>query len=653
MDNYSSRLQIIDDSVLDEQSTLVNFIFDNVSNMIFTVDQDKKFVKVNQPAKQFLQKCNATNLDELYDELYITDFKGERVLVDKDPVYSVFQAGSSNNTEMCIHWKNGKKEYYYMDAMLFQDSEGRNFAIGILKDVTDYINLKELNNKYQKKADELINIINTISEGVAIVDSERNYMLLNPACDDIFRYKTHLTQKTDFKVGMTFDYAKVMDTDGTPMKPKELPVFKVLEGETLKNRIYRIQIDGVMKYISFSGVPIFDSEGKVEYGVMTFSDVSEIQRHQQRVNQQKHFIQSILDGLGTPVATISYPQYRYELVNDQYCKFIGDLLGKEIQKEELIGKSFEEAVPNHYAKAFMLDADRMLIKDKDKVRQVLEYKDFNNEERCYQIVQSPITDEDGKVIYITAVGIEVTEQVKAKKETEALAKMKEEYFTVISHELRSPIAVVHSAIQMLISDAYGSEFNGSTQKMLSRIEKNTDRLLVLVNNFLDITKAEAGFMNINYSPVQVGGFTEVLLESLQPSALKKSIKLELVNECKTEIVKLDCEKYERVLVNLVSNAIKFTGNNGLIQLILAEDNRNLIIKVKDNGIGIPAEKINKIFDRFYVVDDYLSRGNIGTGIGLSLVKKLVEILKGQINVVSQVGVGSEFILQLPKDPDLN
>ncbi len=630
------------------QANLNNYIFNNVSDMVFIMDEDRNFIKVNQPANQLLLKSGgAKNLNDIYRNVNITDFNGDKLSLEKDPVNMVFNGHGSINAEVCIHFQDNKKEYYHMDTMPFKDDEGRNLAIGILKDITDYLYVRDIKNKYKKKAEELENIINTISDGVAILNNKGDYVLLNPGCNEIFEYEDKI-MPSEFKVGMVLKYANVTEVDGTPLANGDFPVNQVLQGKSIRNKLYRLEIKEKTKYIAFSGIPVVNLEGKLEYVVISFSDVTQIQRQKNLISQQKQFIQSIIEGLGIPVATVSYPDCRFELINEGFSLFLQQLLGIKLNKNELIGKTFLDTLPRQYAEEFMSDVIEVAAGNKTTEPKIVEYRDLNGGERHYQIVHSPTINDEGEIIYITAVGIEVTEEVKAKRESEALAKMKEEYFTVISHELRSPIAVVHSAIQMLNSDIYSKEFSGGTEKMLSRIEKNTNRLLNLVNNFLDITKAEAGYLNINYSDVAIFSFSETLLESLQPAAMKKSIKLHIINQTSTEIIKMDYEKYERILLNLLTNAIKFTDMNGEVRLFLLEDDNYFIIKVKDNGVGIPKEKIDKIFDRFYIIDGSFSRSNIGTGIGLSLVKKLVEVLKGRIEVESEEGVGSEFTVYFPK-----
>ncbi len=628
------------------QANLLNRMFDNVSDMVFIVDIDKYFIKVNQMGQLLLKKMNAKNLHDVYRNVKITDFQGSGFTIEQDPIYQVFKGKNSRNAEICIHYK-GKKQYYLMDAMPFKDHLGRDFAIGILKDVTGFEELKNLKNQYKLKAEELENVINTISDGVAIVNSEGRYTLLNPACDEIFQYKTFL-KEDNYYVGTILSYANVLTVNGEPVAYEDYPVFDVLKGKEVLNQIYKIEIMGEAKFISFNGIPVLNHQGEVEYAVISYSDITKIQNQQLTIYQNNRFIKSIMESLGAPMVVIKYPECIFEALNSRYLRFIEEITGKSYTLQSLEGKSFRQILDSDVALEWHTMADSVAKERKVLDTRIIQFKDSKDQEVHLQVIYTPIMNDDGEVCYITAVGVDITSQIRAKKEAEELAKMKEEYFSVISHELRSPIAVVHSAVQLLTGELYSNEFSNGNIKMLKKIEKNTYRLLRLVNNFLDITKAEAGYMNVNYNNVAIAGLTESLLESIQPIAQKKNIELCFINHCNNLVVAVDPEKYERILLNLFSNAIKFTEREGRIMIILQEDEKSFSVSVKDNGIGIPANKQNKIFDRFYIVDGSLSRKNDGTGIGLSLVKKFVELMDGEIHLYSEEGKGCEFTVVLPK-----
>lgn len=225
-----------------------------------------------------------------------------------------------------------------------------------------------------------------------------------------------------------------------------------------------------------------------------------------------------------------------------------------------------------------------------------------------------------------------------------------EFFSNISHELKTPINVILSAIQLLLlrgSEDEGNGFNEKSAKLLNVIKQNGYRLIRLVNNLLDMSKFDSGFLKLNLCNENIVSIVEDITLSVADYIKSKGVNIIFDTDVEERIMAVDCDKIERIILNLLSNAVKFT-NSGDDILVYVIDHEDFVrISVKDTGVGIPDDKIKLIFDRFGQVDKTLTRNKEGTGIGLSLVKTLVEIHGGNISVKSKVGEGSEFIVELP------
>jgi PAS domain S-box-containing protein len=251
---------------------------------------------------------------------------------------------------------------------------------------------------------------------------------------------------------------------------------------------------------------------------------------------------------------------------------------------------------------------------------------------------------------------EVTKEllIKSEKEkNEALQRaieMKDEFLSLISHEFRTPLTVINSAIQtmeLLCRD----ELSFKAKDFLGKIRQNSYRQLRLVNNLLDITRFNAGQMQVNKENIDIVYLTKSVTDSVQIYAQQKEIGLTFSSTIKSREIGIDEEKYERILLNLLSNAIKFTNRGNSIHVSVSQklvDKRCMIcIQVKDKGIGIPEDKVDIIFENFGQVDNSLSRQAEGFGIGLSLVKLLVKSQDGLITVNSKEGKGSTFNIMFP------
>jgi signal transduction histidine kinase/ligand-binding sensor domain-containing protein/DNA-binding response OmpR family regulator len=226
-------------------------------------------------------------------------------------------------------------------------------------------------------------------------------------------------------------------------------------------------------------------------------------------------------------------------------------------------------------------------------------------------------------------------------------EMKSRFFANISHEFRTPLTLILGPVKQMIERTKETK----TRDDLNLVQRNANRLLGLVNQLLDISKIESGNMKLQTAPINVIPYLKALVLSFTSYAERKRISLNFVSDVNEIIVYVDKDKFEKIINNILSNAFKFTPDDGAIKIIVNLNNNNLRIAVSDTGVGIPKEKLQKIFDRFYQVDGSHTREQEGTGIGLSLTKELVELHKGNIEVESEEGKGSSFITSLPLGTD--
>lgn len=234
-------------------------------------------------------------------------------------------------------------------------------------------------------------------------------------------------------------------------------------------------------------------------------------------------------------------------------------------------------------------------------------------------------------------------QISCSKESD---KIKTEFFSNISHELRTPINVIFSALQvqeLKQKSCQCKNRNLDCYKYGNIMKQNCYRLLRLVNNLIDITKIDIGYFNINEINIDIISLVENITVSVVDYIENKGLSLIFDTEVEEKIIACDQEKIERIILNLLSNAVKFTDKGGKIMVNIEDGIEKICIRVKDNGRGIPEEKLNSIFERFVQVDKSFTRDHEGSGIGLSLVKSLVELHGGTISVKSSEGNGAEFI----------
>lgn len=278
---------------------------------------------------------------------------------------------------------------------------------------------------------------------------------------------------------------------------------------------------------------------------------------------------------------------------------------------------------------------------------ILEYK-VNAKKIKYLLLNcNPIIDKQGNIVNIIVTIKDVTREIIHNMEIKEIVRMKDDFFNTISHELRTPLTIIYASLQ-LANDVYGNEITYNMQKILTRINQNCRILLKTINNILDISKSDAGFLEANYSPFDLVSYTENLVSSVNFYAKSKNINLIFDTSDEECVVLLDKDKYEKIILNLISNAIKFTPEDRRIFIDINIEEDYFQVKVKDEGIGIPKDKINKIFDKFIQVNNSFSKKSEGTGLGLALVKRFVDIMNGSIEVISEEGKGTEFIIEFKR-----
>ena len=240
------------------------------------------------------------------------------------------------------------------------------------------------------------------------------------------------------------------------------------------------------------------------------------------------------------------------------------------------------------------------------------------------------------------------ELVRANSELSRVMRSKDDFLSAMSHELRTPLNAILGLSESLAEGVYG-DMNTKQVKSINTIAESGHHLLALINDLLDIAKIGAGKMELELTNTHVEDVCQASLRLVLELAQKKNLKLALSMDNKSVMLTADERRLKQILVNLLSNAVKFTPEGGSVTLATTCDveSESLMFSVRDTGIGIAAEDLSRLFSPFTQLDSKLSRQYAGTGLGLTLVLRLVEMHGGSVTVESEIGKGSCFTIRIP------
>lgn len=561
---------------------------------------------------------------------------------------------SYNNSEFC--YKSRLKVITFWDLTLVPinyNNRVEYFSI-IAKDITEAVvrrkSLEKQLDIVQQENKQFQTIFDNMPDGLYIEDYENKTVFVNKVTRGFF-------DSIGFKGKLPEEIrnAKCFDNNGRELPKRDLPITKLHKQGKYEHSIYTLKHENKDIHLCISGTPVYNSNNKLNMALLCVRVMTDKINQEKELLLQRDLYYNIFDMLGLPIVYLSYPNLEVHGLNRNAKNFIMQIIEPVKNPSEYYSEDPRFfSVQMAKLKPFLnIDSGVFLklvreINNKEPVYYNVEINS-SDQKSIYKMVVQPICDTEGiKEVIIT--GIDITYEIDQQENLEKMAQMKDEFVYTITHEFKTPLTVINSAIQTLES-IYKDELSENVRKYLGKIKQNSFRQLRLVNNLLESNKMSIGKISINKTNLDIVSLTRIITESVQAYAQQKGINLIFLTELKEKSISIDNEKYERVLLNLLSNAIKFTPKNKKIfvkvSLKIKNKKEKISIEVKDEGIGIPKDKLELIFERFWQADSSLTRNTEGTGLGLSIVKQIVEALEGEIYVNSEVGVGSSFELLLP------
>lgn len=509
----------------------------------------------------------------------------------------------------------------------------------ILFSVEDCTKLENVENNLYENKETLRAIFDSTVEGIMVLDNYGNIMNYNKRLKKIMEFSDDPINKNDL---LNFIVDKVKHPEMSKTK-----INNILKTQKKSFHILELKTGKIIESLSTPLIKNNLSIGRI----FSFRDITKQKLAEELLKESESNYRKLIELL--PASIFLHLDDKVVFANKATAKLLGFS-----SPDELICKNvFDFISPDFHEIA------------KNRVELVQTYKQFA------PLIEEKFVKKDGSIIIAQvvsglfpykgtmaslAVAQDISESKRAAllqekikendrllREAREFDKLKTEFFANISHELRTPLNVILSALQLL-NPTSGIKLTEERSIMyLNTMKQNCFRLLRLVSNIIDITKMDSGYFEIHPSNHNIVSIVEDITMSVAEYIQNKSISLIFDTDVEEKVISCDPDKIERIILNLISNSVKFTSPGGQIFVNIHDNTNNIIISVKDTGIGIPESKLSMIFERFRQVDKSLTRNHEGSGIGLSLVKSLVELHGGEITVKSTHGEGTEFIIKLP------
>jgi two-component system phosphate regulon sensor histidine kinase PhoR len=355
-----------------------------------------------------------------------------------------------------------------------------------------------------------------------------------------------------------------------------------------------------------------------------------------QLTEQKEQLQATLQSMLAGVLLVESSGH-VSLINSAACQMFG------VRENAVLGRHFEEVIPQE-ALVRML---RAAVHDGEEQQEEIEIEpqDGHHETRIFQAQTGFVRGEkDGLATVIGVVAI--FNDITAIRNVE---RMKTAFVSTVSHELRTPLTSIKGYISTLLNDTEGYFDAEMRREFYEIVDAECDRLRRLIDDLLNVSRIESGrALQMNWSNFNPVTIAESVIAAMRSFSDRHEIRLQTLGDI-PDIVG-DADKFDQILNNLLSNAIKYSPKGGPVRLEMKNLGERLYVAVHDKGIGIPADKLSRLFEKFERVDNRDTRQAGGTGIGLFLVKHLVEQHGGEVGVYSELGKGSTFYFEIPHLP---
>jgi PAS domain S-box-containing protein len=548
--------------------------------------------------------------------------------------------------------RNGQSERYRADGVGYRDGEAgaarrvmlrlkpSREATAAFLTLTDQVNQlnaqmtrrEHVEDALRRQTETLEVTLASIGDAVLVTDASGRVSFLNPVAERLTGWPA--SEAKGLHLREVFHIINEQTR-----QPVEDPVLKVLQTRGvvgLANHTVLIDRNGREVPIDDSAAPIHLPGGELFGTVLIFRDITE----RRRADHARAWLASIIESSDDAIVS-----KRLDGLITSWNQGATRIFG--YTADEIVGKPITTIIPPE------LHAEERSILARLRHGERIEHFDTVRVAKDGRLLQisltvSPIRDSHGEIVGASKIARDITERKRLEESLRESARRKDEFLATLAHELRNPLAPIRNSVELLAR----SELPPRAEAAREIIDRQLRHMTHLVDDLLDVSRITAGRVRLRIEPLDLKAVLAQAIEASQPGLTAQRHTLTLSAPDEPLYVAGDRVRLPQVFVNILSNAIKYTPEDGRINVDMRREADCVVIRVRDTGIGIPGNMLNYIFDLFAQVDRSYDRMGGGLGIGLTLARRLVELHEGSIEARSEgADKGSEFVVRLPSSPE--
>nr|WP_237741488.1 PAS domain S-box protein [Anabaena sp. PCC 7108] len=632
--NAKQHLEISIKQTAESESKFRRLKTSNIIGVILA-DMNGKILEANDA---FLKMVGYTQEDLLTGKLRWREMTPPEYLEKSNRMaQQIKKTGVCQPFEKQYICKDGSRVNILLGLALLENNSKQ--VIGFVLDLSDR---KKIEESLRQREEQLRVITNALPAQISYVDAQQRYRFNNKKYEEWFdisasqMYGKHLKEILGDSV-----YQSI-----SPHVETVLSGEQVTYEAKLKNK------DGINHYTNVTYVPQFNQQGDVEGFVALIRDITEQKQAEVALKQSEERFRKLTEKVRVIPWEADPNTGNFTYVGPQTEEILGYSLTNWYKEnfwaEHIYPEDQESAIQYFLNCSLSLDnyefEYRMLAAD-GRIVWLYEIVNVLRDENRPQLLH-------GFMIDITERKLAEQEREKllereqaARAEAEAVNRIKDEFLATLSHELRTPLNAMLGWTQLLRSRKFDEN---TTARALETIDRNSHALAQLIEDVLDVSRIIRGKLQLNLRPVELVPVVEAAIDTVRPAADAKEISLDFQEDSAVGIVMGDANRLQQIVWNLLSNAVKFTPKRGRVEVQLERINSRVQIRVSDTGSGISPEFLPYVFERFRQADSSTTRSHGGLGLGLAIVRHLVELHGGTVSVISQgIEQGTTFIVNLP------